>query len=76
LWGDWFILQAGRAIGDNLVAIEAYNDRQYGDYAAGFPPTNDSPFTIDPQNGVFETYTFYGRYVSGLGTDQRESLAI
>lgn len=53
LWGDWFIVQEGRAIGDNLVAIEA-SDSQ------AFAPGD---------------YTFYGRYVDGLATDQREPLA-
>ncbi len=55
LWGDWYIIDEGRAIGDNLVAIEAYNDQQYPgeDFAAG-------------------DYTFYGRYVTALATDQRE----
>ncbi len=54
LWGDWFIVQDGRAIGDNLVSIEADPDGQ------AFAPGD---------------YTFYGRYVDGLGTDQREPLA-
>ncbi len=53
LWGDWFIVQDGRAIGDNLVSIEA-SDSQ------AFAPGD---------------YTFYGRYVDGLATDQREPLA-
>ena len=54
LWGDWFIVQDGRAIGDNLVSIEA-----------------------DPAGQAFAPgdYTFYGRYVDGLATDQREPLA-
>ena len=54
LWGDWFIVQDGRAIGDNLVSIEA-----------------------DPNGTAFAPgdYTFYGRYVDGLATDQREPLA-
>jgi hypothetical protein len=53
LWGDWFIVQDGRAIGDNLVSIEA-----------------------DPTGMAFGPgdYTFYGRYVDGLATDQREPL--
>ena len=53
LWGDWFIVQDGRAIGDNLVSIEA-----------------------DPGGLAFAPgdYTFYGRYVDGLATDQREPL--
>ena len=54
LWGDWFIVQDGRAIGDNLVAIEADPD------GVAFAPGD---------------YTFYGRYVGGLATDQREPLA-
>ncbi|MCP3958666.1 MAG: hypothetical protein GY719_12505 [bacterium] len=54
LWGDWFIVQDGRAIGDNLVAIEAADAMD--------------PFTAGE-------YTFYGRYVDGLATDQREPLA-
>ena len=58
LWGDWFIVQEGRAIGDTLVAIEAYNETQYPMQAFGAG-----------------NYTFYGRYVAGLGTDQREPLA-
>ncbi|MCP3963932.1 MAG: hypothetical protein GY719_39350 [bacterium] len=53
LWGDWFIVQDGRAIGDSLVAIEASG-------AGVFSPGD---------------YTFYGRYVDGLATDQREPLA-
>ena len=54
LWGDWFIVQDERAIGDNLVSIEA-----------------------DPNGAFFlpGDYTFYGRYVDGLATDQREPLA-
>ncbi|MEM7351660.1 MAG: hypothetical protein AAF657_12765 [Acidobacteriota bacterium] len=54
LWGDWFIVQDGRAIGDLLVPIEA-----------------------DPEGMAFSPgdYTFYGRYVGGLATDQREPLA-
>ncbi len=55
LWGDWFIVQEGRAIGDSLVAIEASDDPQNPFFAPG-------------------DYTFYGRYVDGLATDQREPL--
>jgi hypothetical protein len=57
LWGDWYIIDEGRAIGDNLVAIEAADDVQYAgqQFAAG-------------------DYTFYGRYVTALATDQREPL--
>ncbi|MCP3959597.1 MAG: hypothetical protein GY719_17245 [bacterium] len=53
LWGDWFIVQDGRAIGDSLVAIEASD------------------------KGIFlpGDTTFYGRYVDGLATDQREPLS-
>ncbi|MCP3962089.1 MAG: hypothetical protein GY719_29960 [bacterium] len=53
LWGDWFIVQDGRAWGDNLVAIEASE-------SGAFLPGD---------------HTFYGRYVDGLATDQREPLA-
>jgi len=58
LWGDWFIVQDGRAFGDNLVAIEAADDIQY-----------------PMQQFVAGDYTYYGRYVAGLATDQREPLA-
>ncbi|MEM7586944.1 MAG: hypothetical protein AAF560_26370 [Acidobacteriota bacterium] len=53
LWGDYFIVQDGRAVGDNMVSIEA-----------------------DPEGMAFSPgdYTFYGRYVDGLATDQREPL--
>ncbi len=54
LWGDYFIVRDGRAIGDSLVAIEADTDGT----------------TFGPGD-----YTFYGRYVDGLGTDRREPLA-
>ncbi len=53
LWGDWFIVEDDRAIGDQLVPIEASSE--------GFFSPGD--------------YTFYGRYVDGLATDQREPLA-
>ncbi len=53
LWGDWFIVEEGRAIGDALVPIEASEDGTA--FVAG-------------------DYTFYGRYVDGLATDQREPL--
>ncbi len=54
LWGDYFIVHevGARAMGDNLVHIEASED--------AFVPGD---------------YTFYGRYVDGLATDQREPLA-
>ena len=54
LWGDYFIVNesGARALGDNLVHIEASED--------AFAPGD---------------YTFYGRYVDGLATDQREPLA-
>ena len=57
LWGDWFLVKDGRAIGDALVAIEAYNEDQY-----------------DGQQFDPDDYTFYGRFVDGLATDQREPL--
>jgi hypothetical protein len=62
LWGDWYIISEGRAIGDNLVAIEAADPLQYflQSFAVDPPATN---------------YTFYGRYVGGDGSDQREPLA-
>jgi len=58
LWGDWFIVQDGRAIGDNLVAIEAADLIQY-----------------PGEQFVAGDYTYYGRYVGALATDQREPLA-
>lgn len=61
LWGDWFIVQDGRAIGDNLVAIEAWNDRQY-------PGQMFAP-------DAYTFYGRYQLPVGASAADQREPLA-
>lgn len=57
LWGDWFIVQDERAIGDNLVHIEAANQR--------LPVLPNDPNL--PTNPNATGYTFYGRYVTSAG---------
>ena len=65
LWGDYSFVNPSQnvAYGDNLVHIEACNGSLYVGNGAG-----NCPF-------VTGDYTFYGRYVGGMATDQREPLA-
>jgi hypothetical protein len=73
LWGDVFYVNSGQnfAQGDTLVHIEACTpgNGYIGYVGKGTASVaNTCPFAPGD-------YTFYGRFVSGLGTDQRESLA-
>jgi hypothetical protein len=69
LWGDYFYVNEGQnfASGSPLVHIEAC---QPGGGYVGYVGNGagNCPF-------VAGDYTFYGRYVLGAGTDQREPLA-
>jgi len=69
LWGDYFYINVGQnfASGSPLVHIEAC---QPGDGYIGYVGNGAGHCPFVPGN-----YTFYGRYVSGAGTDQREPLA-
>ncbi len=62
LWGDYFLIDNANdfAQGDNLVHIEA--DDSLGGGVGNGGPNSDTG------------YTFYGRYVGGLGDDNREPL--
>ena len=64
LWGDYFYVNDGQnfAQGETLAHIEACNNPAVGQ------GVDDCPF-------VPGDYTFYGRYVAGAATDQREPLA-
>jgi hypothetical protein len=64
LWGDYFYVDNANnfAQGETLVHIEACSIPSVGQGA------DDCPF-------ITGDYTFYGRYVAGAGTDQREPLA-
>jgi len=64
LWGDYFYVTPGEnfAQGETLVHVEACPAPSVGQAA------DDCPF-------VPGDYTFYGRYVGGAATDQREPLA-
>jgi len=66
LWGDFFLITpgAGQAMGHPLVHIEACSTPSVGN-GAGF-----CPFSF-----AAGAYTFYGRYNSVAGQDQREPLA-
>ena len=72
LWGDYFhVDNAGNfAQGEDLVHIEACTpgNGYIGYVGTGTSGVNACPFGAGD-------YTFYGRYVAGLGTDQREALA-
>jgi len=72
LWGDYFYVNPteNSAQGETLVHIEACNPQggYQGYVGTGTAGVNACPF--GPGD-----YTFYGRYVSGLGIDQREPLA-
>jgi hypothetical protein len=72
LWGDYFYVNPAQsfASGETLVHIEACTPGNgYAGYVGGGTAgVNACPFAAGD-------YTFYGRYVGGLGTDQRESLA-
>jgi hypothetical protein len=76
LWGDYFYVNSAEnfAQGETLVHIEACNGNDtlpptyIGYVGAGGSGVNTCRFGAGD-------YTFYGRYVSGLGTDQRESLS-
>jgi hypothetical protein len=72
LWGDYFYANPVEnfAQGETLVHIEAC---QPGDGYIGFVGTGTSGVNTCPFGAG--DYTFYGRYVAGLGTDQREALA-
>jgi hypothetical protein len=63
LWGDYFYDDGNSfAQGETLVHIEACAPGYVGQ------PADECPFTPGD-------YTFYGRYVGGAATDQREPLA-
>lgn len=64
LWGDYFYVDVANAFaqGETLVHIEACPDPSVGNGAGR------CDFTAGD-------YTFYGRYVGFLGTDQREPLS-
>jgi hypothetical protein len=72
LWGDYFYVNSSQnfADGETLVHIEAC---QPGDGYRGYVGTGTSGVNACPF--AAGDYTFYGRYVAGLGSDQRESLA-
>jgi hypothetical protein len=72
LWGDYFfdIDEEDFAQGETLVHIEAC---QPGNGYIGYVGTGTSGVNTCPFGAG--DYTFYGRYVGGLGTDQREALA-
>jgi hypothetical protein len=72
LWGDYFYVNptGNFAQGETLVHSEACTpgNGYIGFVGTGTSGVNTCPFAAGD-------YTFYGRYVTGLGTDQRESLA-
>jgi hypothetical protein len=72
LWGDYFYVNDAEnfAQGETSVHIEACTpgNGYIGYVGTGTSGVNTCPFAPGD-------YTFYGRYVSGLGTDQREALA-
>jgi hypothetical protein len=72
LFGDYFYVNSAQnfANGETLVHIEAC---QPGNGYIGYVGTGTSGVNTCPMGAG--DYTFYGRYVAGLGTDQRESLA-
>jgi len=72
LWGDYFYVNSAEnfANGETMVGIEAC---QPGNGYIGYVGTGTSGVNTCPFGAG--DYTFYGRYVGGLGTDQRESLA-
>jgi hypothetical protein len=72
LWGDYFYVNSAEnfANGETLVHIEACTP---GNGYIGYVGTGTSGVNTCPM--APGDYTFYGRYVGGLGTDQRESLA-
>jgi hypothetical protein len=69
LWGDYFYVNEGQnyASGSPLVHIEACNP---GGGYTGYVGNGAGNCPFAPGD-----YTFYGRYVAGAGTDQREPLA-
>jgi hypothetical protein len=73
LWGDYFYVNSAGdlAQGDTLVHIEACTP---GNGYIGFVGTGTSGINTCPFGAG--DFTFYGRYVAGLGTDQRESLSL
>jgi hypothetical protein len=81
LWGDYFYVNSAQdfAQGETLVHIEACEggpppNGYIGFVGTGTSGVNTCPFGPTGPPGVTD-YTFYGRYVAALGTDQRESLA-
>jgi hypothetical protein len=75
LWGDYFYVNPAEnfANGETLVHIEACGTGTVPGPYVGFVGTGTSGVNACPFGAG--DYTFYGRYVAGLGTDQRESLA-
>jgi hypothetical protein len=73
LWGDYFYVNSAEnfAQGETLVHVEACNP--IAPFYRGFVGTGTSGVNTCPMGAG--DYTFYGRYVSGLGTDQREALS-
>ncbi|HEX7181306.1 MAG TPA: hypothetical protein VF756_05645, partial [Thermoanaerobaculia bacterium] len=71
-WGDYFYVDPTNnfANGETLVHIEAC---QPGNGYIGYVGTGTSGVNTCPFGAG--DYTFYGRYVAGLGTDQREALS-
>ncbi|HWN41435.1 MAG TPA: hypothetical protein VNW71_04405, partial [Thermoanaerobaculia bacterium] len=72
LWGDYFYIDPTNnfANGETLVHIEAC---QPGNGYIGYVGTGTSGVNTCPM--APGDYTFYGRYIGGLGTDQREALS-
>lgn len=72
LWGDYFHVNSAEnfAHGETLVHIEACTP---GNGYVGFIGTGTSGVNTCPFGAG--DYTFYGRYVAGLGSDQREALS-
>jgi hypothetical protein len=77
LWGDYFFVNSGQnfAQGETLVHIESCEPREdsqfngFGFYQ-GYVGNGAGNCPFAPGE-----YTFYGRYVAGVGIDQREPLA-
>ena len=72
LWGDYFYVNPSQnfANGETLVHIESCvpGNGYVGAIGTGTSGVNTCPMGAGD-------YTFYGRYVGGLGTDQREALS-
>jgi hypothetical protein len=76
LWGDYFYVDPTNnfANGETLVHIEACNAPTFIPPYLGFIGLGGTGVNTCGTIGLND-YTFYGRYVSALGTDQREALS-